>query len=89
MASSLYPDPRTLPVDDVSLWRDGRCADCGTPTYGTDAARGPSTNTTNVEDREMTDYFVWCANVTCPHHAGEYLGDMDCPPSWAVHDRSC
>ena len=75
-------DPRLLPVDEIIIWRDGRCLKCGAPTYES----GMSTPDP-IGDKDCFDYCLWCSNPACEHHRGECLGDMECPPEWANHDK--
>lgn len=74
-------DPRT---NGRVYERDGRCLECGQATFLTDARYAPA-DCPNVGD--IADYFVWCSNTACPRFAGEVVGDMECPPAWANHER--
>jgi hypothetical protein len=46
------------------------CASCGSETIHEESGE------------RYCDYYVYCTNAACEHHAGEHCGDQECP-DWA------
>jgi len=76
-------DIRQAPRDGDIVWRDGTCLACGAPTYATDSSHAP-----DPSEATHTDYYVWCSHAACRHYVGACVGDMECPPAWANHERT-
>jgi hypothetical protein len=94
-------DVREEPVDDVTIWRDGRCLKCKSPTHETSASYAPLNSLgmrfstpeeqrvgTNLGEPDAYDYYLWCSNSQCEFYSGECMFDDECPPDWADHDKS-
>jgi hypothetical protein len=82
----LRSDPRIEAASDPDQWRDGICLVCNSPMLQSDALSAQP-DCPNFGDRARCDYFCWCSNPECIHFAGECVGDQQCPPDWAIHDK--
>lgn len=74
-------DPRISML--VDKWRDGTCLTCGSATMGCDSSLAVEADNLG----EIADYYVWCTNPSCAHWVGTCVGDQECPPAWANHER--
>jgi hypothetical protein len=81
-------DIRVREVNGAQSWTDGWCLECGARTYGAPSDTAPPECLTPREEQRGCDYYVWCSNPYCAYYRGECVGDMACPPDWAVHDAA-